>query len=315
MLGLGLKPSIRTAIDPQGFFLDTGAYWTHDISASSTSLDDLTGLTVIIHMSWSARGPQHSGYTFPHLLYAFNNTGSDKLGFKIHSDTLSKKSESYALGQCSLDVDMSDGSGAMTSLGTDANDVARFGYNRAEATTDSKKLFGCPSFANVVRFKAGATNEQQIALLSNTNIKYYESNNDVANLGQISDTTNIQIGNNNGDGHGGINWTDYTIGNVIIHKISVWNTALGDGDILKLTGFNGSTLEDTTYANLDGFYHDPTRFQGYAELGVDTPEHNWNFTRPALQTYTSGTLSDTGNQSDLDMSPVGNPVIGSRGQV
>ena len=309
MLGLGLKvkTSDRTPFDMKGFFLDAGVYWNHDIGASSTSLDDLENLTVIINCSFVAASPVHSGYNFPVLLHAIGDLTNDT-GFQISPDNISKHSASYASGNINNKVLLSDGSGAGTNLQTGANSVCRFGYNRAG---DVKKAEGCPSFAYVARFKSGATNEQQSVIISNHSIAYAEGNNDVANLGQISDNTNIQIGNNNN--FGGFNSTSYTQGTIIMHKIAVWNTALSDADIMELTGFNHTSIANTVKADLDGFYHDAARFRNYSDLGVDTPEHLWDFSKKAAGGYSSGTTSDTGGTGGLTMSAVGTPMISSRG--
>lgn len=309
MLGLGLKVtnSDRTAFEMKGYFLDTATYWTHDLASSSTSLDSLANVTVLINCSYAAVSAVSSGYNVPVLLHAVADQTNDT-GFQISPDNLSKHSPSFAAGKTNMSFTMADGSGAGTTLSTSAEKIARWGYDR---DGDLKKAEGCPHFCYVVRFKSGATNEMQSMIISNNAIQYTEGNNDIANLGEISNKTNVQIGNNNNQG--GYNTTVFTQGTIVMHKLAIWNTALSDADIMKLTGFNHTSVATTARADLDGYYHDAVRFKNYSDLSVDAPEHLWDFSKKTPTSYSGGTTSDTGDTGGLTMTAVGTPVISSRG--
>ena len=309
MLGLGLKVtnSDRTAFDMKGYFFDTSTYWTHDIAGSSTSLDSLANVTVLINCSYAAVKPIYTGYNIPTLLHAIADQTNDT-GFQISPENLSKHNPTYGAGQTNNKVIMADGSGVGTTLATNAEKVSRWGYN---TNGDIKKQEGCPHFCYVVRFKSGATNEMQSMVISNNAIQYTEGNNDVADLGEISGKTNIQIGNNNN--FGGYNSAAFTQGTILMHKVAIWNTALADADIMKLTGFNHTSVATTARADLDGYYHDAVRFKNYSDLSVDEPEHLWDFSKKTPASYSGGTTSDTGGTGGLTMTAIGTPVISSRG--
>ena len=166
MLGLGLKTSKRTAFEMKGYFLDASTYWSHDLGASSTSLDSLTNLTVIINFSYAAVSALGSGFNIPTILYAIADQANDT-GFEIDFPFLSKRNPTALMGQTSSSITMADGSGPGQDLNADGNRVARWGYTK-NAPSDVSE--GCPYFACAVRFKAGDNNEMKIIDISNTMI-------------------------------------------------------------------------------------------------------------------------------------------------
>ena len=305
MLGLGLTSTThksRCVFDENGWINDTGAYWTHDIGSGSTSLDDMTSFTIIAHFSYSAHKHLTGGFNLPSIFKAIWDSSNDT-GFEFSADSFSKYFHGAGVGRTRFAFKVADGSGAPTTLLNDTEHTTpRWGFQ----DTFPHGATGCPSLGVALRFKAGATNEMNICQFSNSIIEFTEGNNDVTNTGQISDKIDITFGD--------AFWTDYTQPTKVTHKFSLWNTALTDTEIMKLMGFNHTTLADVGRSSLDGFYHNVSRFTSYADLSIDTPEHEWDFSSAEPKVWTSGTLSDTGNQSDLDMTATGSPPIGSRGQ-
>ena len=64
MLGLGLTNNQRNANQHIGWLNDVNTAWIHDLGSGSTSLDDLTGLTIVVYSSWSTTPNAWSGYNF-----------------------------------------------------------------------------------------------------------------------------------------------------------------------------------------------------------------------------------------------------------
>ncbi len=303
MLGLGVKTN-RFAMEENGYINDQDTRWTHDLAGSSTSLDNLTNLTIIAHYSFTGIPPQTSGYNFPAVIHASDESVTNHTGFLASFQYASKKSN-YAYANLYTNWSCADGSGAkIAKASAAAPEVARFG---GQMSINGSAEGNC-KFSIVWIFDESRTNAMESHIISNSVIESSVGVNSVANLGPISGKVNIEIGDNANSG--GFRYSSFQLPTIALHKLSIWNETLSDSDILKLVGLTG-TLQDTDAADIQGYYHNVTRFRSYSDLSINTPEHEWDFSKAELGNNTS-TVNDTGNQSVLNMTAVNNPPIFSR---
>ena len=99
MLGLGLTSTThksRATFDRIGYIFDTGTYWTHDLAGTSTSLDDLTDLTIIGHFSITSNPAMSAGFNIPTILNCVWDTTNDT-GFSFKFNNFSKIINNYRI--------------------------------------------------------------------------------------------------------------------------------------------------------------------------------------------------------------------------
>lgn len=306
MLGLNLtRKNQRNAQQHIGWLNDINTCFTHDLGSGSTSLDNLTDLTIIAYFSWST-SPQLSGFNFHQLLNAKYDTTNDT-GFSMTTDKMSTFHGSNASGKTSVSFNFADGSGPLTSKSATANKVQHWGKQDANVNA----FRGNPCFGFACRFKASATNEMSVGVFSQNNITFNQENNDVSNSGVISNLIDLDLGDGGAKG--------FKEPTHLVHRISIFNSALSDLNVMKCFGFTNSTWEELDVADgdaINGCYRIAPKFQSYNDIIGTNPIHDWDFTRqdPLASGY-SGTIEDTGSVGGLTLTASGSPVFGKQPQI
>ena len=172
-------------------------------------------------------------------------------------------------------------------------------------------------FGTVYRWDASATNEMNTGVFSQNYISFNEANNDIANTGTISDVVNIDIGDSGLKG--------YKQGTHLVHRISIFNTALSDTNIFKCFGLTNTTWQNLDFPangdHINGQFHMATKFKSFNDVIGKSPIHDWNFTKrdPLASGYSAldvkFNIADTGTIGGLTLTPVGTPVVGRQPNV
>jgi len=273
-MGLGLTSGSICERNLFGFVADSSRYFTR---TSDTDFDNMTAVTVICFVN------------------TYIGTGTHYVNpINLHYDT-TNDTGFYTYGQIgsisSFNMSFADGSGGLTASTTSgANaDAHKFG-------SKASSFKGTPFGMWVGRFNADADPEQMVAVIHRQGISFTETDNNVANLGAVGTNTTLRINN------GIVNGTNIAT----IHKVSMWKSALSDGDILKLGGLTGSSIADSTTYN--GDFRMATRFQSYSDLGVSEPDHEWDFT--IVSPGTAAAIADTGGTGGKALTAEADPEIG-----
>ena len=117
----------------------------------------------------------------------------------------------------------------------------------------------------ISRFDASAATDMKQWIVSRNGIHYITGNAGAANLGTMGTSGKIVIGQ-----------TDMVGNNpgTMVHKVSIWKSALTNADLAKLVGRVVTSGSNTT---VDSNFHMASRFKSYTSLGVTAPDYEWDF--------------------------------------